>query len=465
MRKLLLALLLALSPLPGLAAYIPFSSVSGGIVSTPSIAALRAATATSLPQTLTQVLGYTALGDGGSGPFAVNATDASSPDNGCTIIVDTSGRRWYRQTNLTAINIQWCGGGPTRSDNAPFLTAALAVLPATGGAVYIPTGNYSFGSQIAYTIPSTTAAVSIFGDGQDGTILTWAAGQGMAITYVGPFDSIHIHDLSFLTGTVGTASQTALTLTMQPSDANAANSALSSIENITIRGSDGYSRTNFWSTGINVQAVSNINFTGMHFVGPSAIGGNGVILAGNSTTPAVIFNFTDSYFETLNQGIVYGQYTQGVTVSQSNFTGGNYGVANSNALPGLDQLIVMGSTFECVHGGIVLMTGVPNTNITGDLFIIPSNAYGLYFTAGTSAWEVVGNSFVPDTAATTTTGIAVVASTLTGTVLANNFLALTLGIQLATAATGVNVQSNAYSANTNNISNLGTGNTIGGGSP
>jgi nitrous oxidase accessory protein NosD len=46
----------------------------------------------------------------------------------------------------------------------------------------------------------------------------------------------------------------------------------------------------------------------------------------------------------------------------------------------------------------------------------------------------------------------------------NTFKNLVTGISLRTATSGVNVQSNSYNNVTTHISNLGTGNTLGGGS-
>lgn len=40
--------------------------------------------------------GVSTIFDGGSGEFELNETDTTSPDNGCTVLVDALDRRWYR---------------------------------------------------------------------------------------------------------------------------------------------------------------------------------------------------------------------------------------------------------------------------------------------------------------------------------------------------------------------------------
>ena len=253
----------------------------GGACTIASVALLRAATSTTVPQTQCILTGYTSLADGGEGVFVVGA---SATDNGGTIINDASGRSWYRLYDKAPLNICWFGAHVnSSSDSAPALNAALAA----GGSIYAPAGSYTFNSQIVYTMPSSGASVTITGAGPDITTFAWASANGIKINYISPNNGVHIRDLSLLTGstTAGDAlwlNQTQTTITAPGFGAS------SDITNVSIRGADGWGVTNCWSVGVLVSGVSNVNFTNCVFNGP---GGSayisaaswGVLLAGTAT--------------------------------------------------------------------------------------------------------------------------------------------------------------------------------------
>lgn len=112
---------------------------NGSVVN--SIAALRAATTTTVPVSVITVGGYYSAGGGGGGPFVVNAADVSSADNGGTIIVDASGRRWYSIFSWP-ISLQQFGAkcdGVT-NDTAAVQTAINWVNSLGGGALSLPPG-------------------------------------------------------------------------------------------------------------------------------------------------------------------------------------------------------------------------------------------------------------------------------------------------------------------------------------
>jgi hypothetical protein len=162
---------------------IPVFSGSGGRViadagfsaaslpaSLPNIAALRAVT-TAFAQTQCYLLGYYAGDDGGEGIFWYNSADVSSADNGGTIIVDASSRRWYRQSPGPYTFRQF--GAYGNASNATTTTAAIqacfnAALAANVG-VYDAGGTYAISSAITLT---PVVGMKFQGGGQQITVFS-----------------------------------------------------------------------------------------------------------------------------------------------------------------------------------------------------------------------------------------------------------------------------------------------------
>ena len=116
------------------------ASGSSGVIAT--IAALRAATTSALPQTQVYVQGYYTTNDDGQGTFLVGPNAA---DNGGTVINDASGRSWYRDTQGLDYSVKWFGakGDGATNDVTSFQLCDTAAA-AAGVGVYLP------GSPTAY---------------------------------------------------------------------------------------------------------------------------------------------------------------------------------------------------------------------------------------------------------------------------------------------------------------------------
>jgi len=211
------------------------------------------------------------------------------------------------------------------ADSTLAIQAALNLAILINGTVVIPQGSYRLTSQIVATMPTATSSVSIIGAGAEGTRLTWAAGQGLQINYIAASNSVHVRDLSFLIGVVGTRPQRGLVLNQIADNiSNPALTALSDVTNCVFRGSDGYGMTFHWQSGLYIQSVSNVNITNDNFSGANSpsTAGVGITLTGASTTAiGVVYIVLGSTFTDLSLGIDYLSIVQGVTVSQSNFTG------------------------------------------------------------------------------------------------------------------------------------------------
>jgi hypothetical protein len=109
-----------------------------------TIAILRAATSTTLKQSTCAVLGYTSVLDGAGGVFSVRPGDTTSADNGGTIIVDASARRWGLVGFTDRVSVLQFGAKGTglsadlANDNAAFANAIAAMSALGGGTVTVP---------------------------------------------------------------------------------------------------------------------------------------------------------------------------------------------------------------------------------------------------------------------------------------------------------------------------------------
>jgi hypothetical protein len=124
---------------------------------------------------------------GVGGFFYYDSTDTTSADNGGTIIVDASGRRWKRLFNGD-VNVLWfmstaqfydVKSGLASVDVTGSVQSAINCVALKGGAVYFPAGNYLLngsigldgirhGIHVPYTgagISTSSESVVLYGDG------------------------------------------------------------------------------------------------------------------------------------------------------------------------------------------------------------------------------------------------------------------------------------------------------------
>ena len=123
------------------------------------------------------VVGKANIFDGGFGWFDVAPTDTASSDNGGTIIIDASGRRWKRRFS-GEINLLWFAAGDGVTNDYQALVNAHNSLPATGGVIYAPGGHeYLINGNFVSTKPYFT----LRGDG--GALI---AGDKGCTTFIKP---------------------------------------------------------------------------------------------------------------------------------------------------------------------------------------------------------------------------------------------------------------------------------------
>ena len=275
------------------------------------------------------------------------------------------------------------------------------------------------------------------------------------------------------------------TVTLLSQDFEGSNNTLT---NISFRGSDAdangrWSGVFYWLRGIWVNNVSYVNFCNVSghggFTGGGAVlSGTGVYLQGNGKPTAVgpgygvVYNFTGCVFDFLDQGVVYGQYVQGVTVNQCNFTKVNVGISSPGSVAGeLDQLVVTNSQFAYKIVGIQANTKILVANIS-NCMLQPAQE-GLSTFGGIQgifqAFTFTGNSFINAFSTTSAYGILLTPGANTGIITGNVFFGtMNYGVLLQSGVTHVSVQSNKYNgpgANTSPPASVpGDAIAIGGGS-
>ncbi len=368
-------------------------------------------------------------------------------------------------------NIEEFGGaGDGVTDNTAALNAALVALAGTGGTIYFPAGKYTFTSPITFNFPAGIFSVSIVGAGQDATILTWpGAAGGLTFNYAGVSNGLHVRDLSLTTGTADGGN--ALTLNMASSVVNVGVAATTDIYRVTMRGDDGYRLNDYWSLGLNIMNVSQVQVHNLTVAGSATQQGIGASVVGDvaAHTFAVLLDISESNFVGLSTGLIYGSFVQGVTVDQTNFTFCTIGIAAAAGETGaLVQLAVTASQFNpgAAAGGkgIDFETAVGGVQIISCYFVIGGpNQFGILLGAVSHCIiaynQMQGNN--------STSGNAIVAGAQAGGALgmiSHNEIfgwgSAGLGIWLQAASANILVDGNNFVGNASNILNQGTNNII-----
>lgn len=342
----------------------------------------------------------------------------------------------------SGFTLEYYGGGSGVADNIAALTAFYAANP-NGGRLNLGCNTYTFLSGLSHS-QTATGVYTFTGCGSDLTKLSWPNGSGgLTIHYNNPNSATHWKGISILTSQAGGG--TAITLIQDQSVVvNPAISAQTTFEDVVIRGADGYDLVDYWNIGIQVNSVSNIDFIGLLVtaVYPS---GQGVVLSASVNAFGVAYNFTNCIFLDMSIGINYGGsggYIQGVTVSQSNFTGVDFGIANGPGLVGFGELLVANSQFTTYAGAAIYeASAIEFTSLTNNLILAGQNNSTLITFLNNGEFTIIGNSLSAG-ALTGVNGIFIAESTGgAGIISLNTFSALSIGYNLA--ALSVNILTNA----------------------
>lgn len=422
----------------------------------PNIAALRSLAGASSPCVIVE--GYTSSGDGGGGAFFYNSSDTTSSDNGATVFVSSSGSRYYRLWDGGKFNVLWAGADRTGVSSSD---VAFARACAVTTVLYVPRGRYQLTNALQLTVPSGNAAITVSGDGMEQSILYFPTNAGINISYetTGGSNSVsHIRDISITAGKAGTGAA----LSLNYASSTGVGMGFTDVTNVRIRGDDGINSF-FWVNGIVVNGVSSINFNGVVITGCAsfASSGNGIVLQGNSVG-SIVYNVNACILDFLQNALVYGNYIQGVTVSNTNMTNCVTGIVVFGGQVGLDQLTVTGCQFDTTTYNILSQSLLGNVQIANNLLGF-RNATGFAIYGMFTNIAITGNSINGQGSSNGGNGIVITSGT-TGVVSGNAFANLVTGVWLQQLTSHFNVQSNCYNAVTNPAISSGINNQLGGGS-
>jgi len=420
-----------------------------------NIAALRLLSGTSSPCVIVE--GYISAGDGGGGIFFCNLSDTTSPDNGATIFVSSSGSRYYRLWDGGQFNVLWAGADKTGMSSSD---AAFARASAITAVLYIPKGRYRLENVLELVVPSGNEAITITGDGMEQSILYFPTNAGINVTYqtTGGSNSVsHIRDISITAGKASLGSA----LSLNYSSATGVGMGFTDVTNVRIRGDDGINSF-FWVNGIAVNGVSSINFNGVVITSSASFtsGGNGIVLQGNAIG-SIVYNVNACILDFLQNAMIYGDYIQGVTVNNTNMTNCVNGIVVFGGQTGLDQLTVTGCQFDTTTYNILSQSLLGNVQIANNLLGF-RNPTGIAVYGEFTTIAITGNS-INGQGSSGGNGIVITSGT-TGIVSGNAFANLETGVWLQQPTSYFNVQSNCYNGVTNPAVNNGVNNQLGGGS-
>jgi hypothetical protein len=377
------------------------------------------------------------------------------------------------------------GKGDNLTDNTPAYNAAIAGFPAstTGKCIYFPAGKYLFSTTPnTWSTTSSTDSLVIVGDGAEATELTFpTVGIGFNINLQSQQNSIHFKDFSITTGTAGASGGYAIQVNQGQATSTPGYGPVSEISGIAVRGNGGYSiGPNYWTTGVIINGLNNINWIGDIFHGPGPPSlwqtlGTGVIVQGTSSTFPVAHNFIGSTFNLLGTGVVYGNYTQGLAFTSCNFTGVTYGIRAPPGLVNQAELAVVGCQFNAGGsngGGVRLESSMSQVTINGSTFYMdPANSVGIALEVGIGGFSIINNVFVILHNGSTNNGVAVQEAVTWSSVISGNVFYNSdstpagTGIFLQSGSTKVLITGNTFSNLGNNIVNSGTNHLIYGNYP
>lgn len=374
----------------------------------------------------------------------------------------------------TCANILAYGGAADGvTDNTSAFNAAVAASPSGLACVYLPMGTFAFASPLTITIATAQGTVIVHGAGSESTYIksSIAAGAALTVNYKDYSSSVHIRDISFLTTQAGLAQAINLNMTATAGTANTNAAPLSDISNVTFRGSDGWSMTNYWQIAVHNNGTSNLTLYNDTFMGPTPTPtGYGLYLdyAPDHSIIPIVFNVVGCNFVHLFTGLLYGGNSQGVSVNYSNMTANFYGVLVPSSGSAPDQLSVTGSQMNNITASIATQIVLQSFTAVNNFFLVENNSTAISL-VNAGQFSISANVFAPNSLpATSQTGITIgTYNQGAGVITANQFDLLTTGILLGAGSAHVNIQSNAYAPGIGaTVTGAGscTACTIGGGS-
>jgi hypothetical protein len=237
-----------------------------------------------------------------------------------------------------------------------------------------------------------------------------------------------------------------------------------------MRGSDGYQQANYWTAGLAINNTAGIEIDNLTVTGASSQQGTGIAIAGlNSSSFSTQVNVAKSSFMGLATGISYGQFVQGITVDQTNFTFVTTGIGAATGLSGpLVQLAVTNSQFNpgAVTGGAGINSGSPIVGLSAsNNFFITGGSAQFGIVVQQAEHCMIANNEFQGINSTGSFGVVIGTRNSGGTcVVSHNdlfgYTSSGTGIWLQSGSASVTVDGNTFTNNAINITSAGTDNFI-----
>lgn len=374
----------------------------------------------------------------------------------CAMEYSTAYAKWMFTGAKQEISVLDFGADPTGvADSSSALNSALAALGSHGGVISMPSGTYTMNSAITFNYPASNFSLVLKGDGQSATTLNWPnASGGMTFNLSNVAHFFCMHDLSLTTSQSG--SGTALTFTQS---SPLGSFRTSKIERCTISGAT--VGTNYWSQCATVTNMSGTSWDSNSFYG-AGVSGNGITFQGTgavSSDYSIYHNISKSIFNQLNVGVEMGNYSQGITISQSNFQNGFVGVQSYSGGTGLNQIMILESQFAPASNGgnaINLQGPLSNATLLGNLIMPVGANSGILL--GSVTYANISKNIINGPSGNTTYGIVTAGSYNS---IKDNIISLcNTAIALQSGSSNCVSENNEFNGNTTNISNSGTSNKI-----
>lgn len=431
------------------------------------------ASATQLSTAITATNSYTDAGLATKLNTA-NLTNSSDITKGAALV-------GYRNRTLLSrlddrINLTDFGADPTGvNDSSPAMLAALAFSTN----IYIPKGKFKFLSKITYTFSPASSGpsdnknnygcINIEGAGQDGTILYFPSTDGFEFVCQSFQQTVHIKNLSITTGRVNGG--TAIGLRNRFAFFGSY-TAQHDLDNVTIRGDDGYGAVFYWTRCVYLFNITAFNCDACSIYGPllgstANTYGTGFYVE-SSFTPGIAtstepgcgtsYNFTRLNAVFLGRAFHIGTLVQAFKIGTGcailNGYDGVYVPAG-----GLDvrQVTLSGVEISVNGNAVEFQTACSGTLITGCYIAVSNGKNGIVLATDAGAMNsggtcITGNTFVPF-GASSSDGIYINTTYAPISIYGNTFLGMTRGIELTSASRQVTVGGNKYMNCTQNILN------------
>ncbi|GJD90750.1 hypothetical protein BHAOGJBA_4292 [Methylobacterium hispanicum] len=378
--------------------------------------------------------------------------------------------------------------GELKWDNA--YKAASAALPITGGVLEWPAGKLTLKNKIYEEFPKGSQqarTITNRGQGTDATILYWPNADG-GIQYDFSYfaHSAHISDMTLSTGydsPTGSGSAYRLNVTSQFYSAGFRHPPYNTIFRVVTRGDDAPFNQKYWNKGIDIRGATIVDIGFVVCAGGSTAGentgplGDGISIEGatfgGDFSYTVLVNIANFQFVSLDRGLYYGDFIQGVSAVNGNAVYCRAGMAtvdNAARKGVLAQLYVENFQYGIGTGtGIEILTELFTFAAVNCTFFTKRNLAGIKIDhpvpfqisncwfQGEAYREPPGTAVPPGSNGLIIGPALIPGGIVTGCV----FNALAAGLLLQEGSSGITVDACRFRTNAVNVVDLGSRNNFG----